>query len=450
MFPSIIENPAVLASGVIPALVTSIFRYASHGGRGKIRFDLFAAFSILLLDVGGEFSSIKGRGHLSGKQTNARFLAATLILALAGFMGAYAQNTPSPHPNPTTPSQAKKPSAPAPGLSAAKRESVLKYIRERFAVVDTIKMTFGDVHPSAAAPGFNQVVMTVDDGKTPHNQELLVSRDGRFLILVTVAIIDLHQNTPAEMAQRIQGTFKIPATSKVSVGGFKPSASLDFRQGTLTVDDGKAKQDRTVLLARDGKHLVVSDLYDMLIDPRRQALRTISMKDVPIVGPATAPVTIVEYADLQCPTCARMHEFLETKVLPRYGNKIRIVFKEFPLPMHDWSYTAAIADQCAFELNPAAYLPMRTAIFRNQQLINITNLRETLLAYGEQAGLDRAQFAGCVDAKSSTPRIQRDQAEAKRIDVVSTPTLFINGKMMVGMPSEDAYFQAIDDALKGK
>ena len=61
MFPSIIENPAVLASGVIPALVTSIFRYASHGGRGKIRFDLFAAFSILLLIVGGEFISIKGR-----------------------------------------------------------------------------------------------------------------------------------------------------------------------------------------------------------------------------------------------------------------------------------------------------------------------------------------------------------------------------------------------------
>ena len=48
-------------------------------------------------------------------------------------------------------------------------------------------------------------------------------------------------------------------------------------------------------------------------------------------------MTIVEYADLECPTCARMHEFLETKVVPRYGNKVRIVFKEFPLPMHDWS-----------------------------------------------------------------------------------------------------------------
>lgn len=339
--------------------------------------------------------------------------------------------------------------SPAPGLSAAKRESILKYIRERFGVADSVKMTFGDPHPSAASPNFYNAVVTVDDGKNQHPQELLVSRDGKFLILVTLAVIELHQDTPVEMAQRIRETFKIPATTKISVSGFKPSASLDFKQGTMSVDDGKAKQDRTLLLARDGKHLVMSDLYNLSVDPKAQALRTISLKDAPSVGPASAPVTIVEYADLQCPTCARMHEFLETKVLPKYGNKLRIVFKEYPLPMHDWSYTAAIADQCAYELNPSAYMPIRTAIFRNQQLINIANLRETLLAYGEQAGLDRAQFAGCIDAKSSVPRIQRDQAEAKRIEVVSTPTLFINGRMMVGLPSEDAYYQAIDEALRG-
>jgi protein-disulfide isomerase len=145
-----------------------------------------------------------------------------------------------------------------------------------------------------------------------------------------------------------------------------------------------------------------------------------------------------------------MHEFLETKVVPRYGNKLRVVFKEYPLPMHDWSFTAAIADQCAYEINPSTYVPLRTAIFRNQQLINIANLRDSLLSYGEQAGLDRVQLAGCLDAKSSLPRIQRDMAEAKRIEVISTPTVFINGRMMVGLPSEDAYFKAIDAALQGK
>ena len=372
------------------------------------------------------------------------------MLALVNAIGAYGQVPTSRPSNPTSPSQPKKPAAQVPVLSEAKRNSILKYIRERFAVPDTVKLTFGDVRPSTVAPGFHDTSMTVDDGKTQHTQELLVSRDGRFLIVVTVAVVELHQSTPAEMVQRIQEVFKTPATLKVSVGGFRPSLSPDFKQGTLTMDDGKAKQDRTVLLARDGKHLVVSDLYNLTVDPRQQALRTISVHDEPTIGPANAPVTIIEYADLQCPTCARMHDFLETKIVPHYGNKVRIVFKEYPLPMHDWSFTAAIADQCAFEINPSTYVPLRTAIFRSQQLINITNLRDTLLSYGEQVGLDKVQLAGCLDSKASLPRIQRDVAEAKRIEVNSTPTLFINGRMMIGLPSEDAYYQAIDAALKGK
>jgi len=136
-------------------------------------------------------------------------------------------------------------------------------------------------------------------------------------------------------------------------------------------------------------------------------------------------------------------------VVPRYGNKVRVVFKEFPLPMHEWSLTAAIACQCAYEINPASYVPLRSAIFRNQALINITNVRETLLSYGEQAGLERVKLAGCLDAESAYPRVQRDLAEGKRVNVDRTPTLFLNGRMIVGLPDE-AFFQAIDQALGGK
>ncbi len=366
------------------------------------------------------------------------------MLALASIVAGYSQNSPKPTP------PSGKPAASSAGISESKRAVILKYIRDRFAVPDNVKLTLGDVLPSNVSPEFYDAVVSVDDGKTPQQRPLLISRDGRFLVVVTVAVVELHQDTPTEMAQRIQEVFKTPATLKISVGGFKPSVSPDFKQGTLTMDDGKTKQDRPLLLARDGKHLVVSDLYNLAVDPRQQALRTISLHDEPSVGPVNAPVTIVEYADLQCPTCQRMHEFLETKLLPRYGNKLRVIFKEYPLPMHDWSFTAAIADQCAFEINPSTYMPLRTAIFKSQQLINITNVRDTLLSLGEQAGLDRVQLAGCLDAKSSVPRIQRDIAEAKRIDVTSTPTLFINGRMMIGLPSEDAYYQAIDQALKGK
>ena len=335
-------------------------------------------------------------------------------------------------------------------ISDAARDKIISYFRERFGVPDTVKLSLGAVHPSGAVPSFNEAILNLDDGKKQGTQFLLFSKDMRYLIAVTGRMVDLNQNSPEEIAQRLREAFKIPANVKVSVGGFKPSPSPDFEQGTVTFDNGQSKPEYAALLSRDGKHLMLGELINLTIDPRQQALRTIALQDEPTQGPANAPVTIVEYADLQCPTCAHMHEFLETQVVPRYGNKVRVVFKEFPLPMHDWSLVAAVACQCAYEINPPSYVLLRSAIFRNQQFINITNLREMLLTNGEQAGVDRVKLAGCLDARSTMPRVQRDMAEGKRVTVDRTPTLFINGRKMVGLPSDDAYFQAIDAILGGK
>lgn len=343
--------------------------------------------------------------------------------------------------------------SPGAQVSRAVSDKVLKYIRDRFGVPDNVKLSLGPLQTSSVAPDFYEGVVTVDDGKAPRPQPVLISKDSRYLIVISGGIIALQHDTPAEMAQRIQELFKSPPNLKLAVGGFRPSPAPDFKEGTLTMDDGHSKPPgtRPVLLTRDGHHLILSDLYPLSVDPVETALHTISLRDEPSQGPANAPVTIVEYADLQCPTCARVHEFFETQVLPRYGNKVRIVFKEFPLVgIHDWSFTAAIADRCAFELDPGAYVPIRSAIFRNQQLINVTNLRETLLAYGEEAGVNRVKLAGCLDSKASLPQVQRDMEEAKRLGVNQTPTVYINGRMLVGFPSPDAYFEAIDEALRGR
>jgi protein-disulfide isomerase len=374
---------------------------------------------------------------LNGKHDAAWWLAVILFLVLGAGVPRVAMRA--------------NPAAQGPKVTDATRDKILTYIHERFGVPGTVKMSLIGLHPSAVAPGFNEAAVTVDEGKNQRTQHILVSRDSRFLIVVVGSVIDLQQNSTTEMADRIREVFKTAPTLKLSVGGFKASPAPDFEQGTLTMDDGKAKQDRTVLITRDRKHLIVSELYSLGVDLRQQALHNISLHDEASQGPATAPVTIVEYADLQCPTCARVQEFLETKIVPRYGNKVRIVFKEFPLlGIHDWSLTAAIACQCAYEINPSAYVPLRTAIFKNQETINVTNLRETLLSFGEEAGANRVKLAGCLDAKSSYPRIQRDLAEVKRLQINQTPTLFINGRMMIGLPSEDAYYQAIDEALRGK
>jgi len=156
----------------------------------------------------------------------------------------------------------------------------------------------------------------------------------------------------------------------------------------------------------------------------------------------------VEYADLQCPSCARLHEFLEKELLPKYGDKVRVIFKEFPLPMHDWSQTAAIANECVYQIKPEAYAPYRSLIFQNQSGTNAANVRDALLGYADQVGVGRVRLAGCLDSKASLPRVDEGTREAKRLEIGSTPTCFINGRMLVGFPKAEAYYKAVDAALE--
>lgn len=89
----------------------------------------------------------------------------------------------------------------------------------------------------------------------------------------------------------------------------------------------------------------------------------------------------------------------------------------------------------------------RSLVFRNQATFNATNARSLLIDYGEQAGIDRLQLAACIDSKASLPRIQQSLREGQAVGVQSTPTTFINGRMVVGLPSPDAVFKVINEAL---
>jgi protein-disulfide isomerase len=321
----------------------------------------------------------------------------------------------------------------------------LKYIRQRFGVADEVQLTIGPLQKTYA-PDFWEANVLVDDGKKKAEQQILISKDSRYLIVG--GSIDLNQNSDKEMIQRIRELYKVPDSVKLTMGSFHHSTSPDFQEGSLTADDGKTKQPRPVLLSQDGKHLILSEVFDLGVDLQKQALRILSTRNAPAQGPANAPVTIVEFADLQCPMCAKLHDFFENQLLTRYGNKVRVVFKEFPLiGLHDWSLTAAIGCQCAYELNPTSYVPLRTAIFRSQPVINIANVREMVLNYGEQAGADRVKLAACMDAKATLPRVNADREEGKRVNVDRTPTAFINGKMIVSLPSPETYYQAVDEAL---
>ena len=325
-------------------------------------------------------------------------------------------------------------------------EKITTFVRARFGIPDTVKITASPFQASNFQ-GFLASTITTDDGKQQKNTSVFVTADRHYLIVGM--LFPLGKDPKNEIVQHIRQEFKVPETTTLTVGPFHDSGIPNFLATTVAAQSDKGKQTEDFYATSDNRVFVMGKILNLGVDLRREALKTIVTTNQPSQGPAHAPVIIVEYADLECPMCGKLHLFLENDLLPKYGDKVRVIFKEFPLvQIHDWSLTAAIANECVFKLKPEAFAPYRTLIFQNQTTTNAANVRDNLLAYADQVGVDRSNLAGCLDSKASMPRIDEGTSEAKKLEVQSTPTCFINGRMLVGFVSPDAYYKAVDEALQ--
>jgi len=322
-------------------------------------------------------------------------------------------------------------------------EKVASYIHAWLGWPDTVKVTATPFQTSSF-PGFLTSTLTTDDGKQQRSSPIFLTRDHHYLILgMLFAVV---KDPKEELIQHIREEYKVPTETTLTAGPFHNSGIPNFLVTTVTADSAKGKQTLDFYITSDNRLMVLGRILNM--DLRRKALRTMATTNQPTQGPANAPVTIVEYADLECPMCARLHEFLEKDLLPKYGDKVRVIFKEFPLPMHDWSQPAAIANECVYQIKPEAFAAYRSLVFQNQSTTNVANVRDNLLGYADQVGVDRAKLAGCLDSKASLPRVEAGAREAKELELGSTPTSFINGSILVGFATPDAYYKAVDTALK--
>ena len=325
-------------------------------------------------------------------------------------------------------------------------EKITTFVRARFGIPDTVKISASPFQASNFQ-GFLASTLTTDDGKQQKNTSVFVTADRHYLIVGM--LFPLGKDPKNEIVQHIRQEFKVPETTTLTVGPFHDSGIPNFLATTVAAQSDKGKQTEDFYATSDNHVFVMGKILNLGVDLRREALKTIVTTNQPSQGPAHAPVIIVEYADLECPMCGKLHLFLENDLLPKYGDKVRVIFKEFPLvQIHDWSLTAAIANECVYKLKPEAFAPYRTLIFQNQTTTNAANVRDNLLGYADQVGVDRSNLAGCLDSKASMPRIDEGTSEAKKLEVQSTPTCFINGRMLVGFVSPDAYYKAVDEALQ--
>jgi len=157
-------------------------------------------------------------------------------------------------------------------------------------------------------------------------------------------------------------------------------------------------------------------------------------------GPADAPITIVEFSDYQCPFCARVNPTLD-QVMKEYPGKVRIVFRDFPLPNHAEAPKAAEAAYCAGE--QGQYWEMHDRMFANQQALGVPSLKQ----YAAALSLDTAQFDQCLDSGKFGSNVTADLEAGRALGVTSTPMLFINGRPVVGAQPFDYFKGIIDEEL---
>jgi protein-disulfide isomerase len=198
----------------------------------------------------------------------------------------------------------------------------------------------------------------------------------------------------------------------------------------LTIDDNK--QTVKFYVSRDGKFLFRGEMSDMTKDPLAESRAQIQMKDAPSLGDPKAAVTLVEYSDFECPVCRSLHDALRG-ILPNYAGKVRVVFKDFPLEqLHPWARTAAIAGRCAYQQDPQAFWKVYDLIYDNQEIISAANAWTKMVDYAGQSRLDTDIFKSCMASPEAGEAVNASHANGQLLDVNSTPTVFVNGRRMVG------------------
>jgi protein-disulfide isomerase len=177
----------------------------------------------------------------------------------------------------------------------------------------------------------------------------------------------------------------------------------------------------------------------------QEAVRTdISTTGFPARGPATAPVTIVEFSDFECPFCGRLFPTL-TAVENIYLNRVRIVYRQFPLRrIHPLAQKAAEASLCAHE--QGRFWDMHDSLFSDQEHLTIDALKARAVALK----LDTAAFDACLDSGKEAAAIERDIAEGTKAGVTGTPAMFINGQMLVGARPFAEIQMIIEEELQRK
>jgi protein-disulfide isomerase len=266
-----------------------------------------------------------------------------------------------------------------------------------------------------------------------------------------LAASDVAQNRRIEVLLRSR--FDVPQEIILTIGARKPSQFTGYDTLPVTLTRAGKSQVMEFLISTDGKTLARLETFKLDSD----AVFSIDVAGRPIRGNPAAQVTVVSFDDLECPYCARMHQTLFPTTIEHYGDKVRFVYKDFPLPpdMHPWAMHAAVDANCIAAQSGAIYWTYVDYLHSHGEEINGEN-RDNAKSFAaldriarQEATLgklDPARLDACL-AKQDESQVRASMKEADALDVEGTPALFVNGERLSGAMPATEIWAVIDRAL---
>jgi protein-disulfide isomerase len=196
---------------------------------------------------------------------------------------------------------------------------------------------------------------------------------------------------------------------------------------------------------------------DLTHDPLAETMAKIDLTGRPVRGNKQAKLTVVVYDDFQCPYCSKMHQTLND-VLKSYGDRIKLVYKDYPLfEIHPWAERAALDSGCLAKQSEGAYWEFADYVHANPQQIKgdkrslqgqIAELDKITLDIGKKHSADADKLKQCVETQATKNDLNASVKEAEGVGVEATPALFINGVKLDGAVPEEELRLVLDKELK--
>lgn len=270
------------------------------------------------------------------------------------------------------------------------------------------------------------------------------------LLLARLAVAQQATTAPHSAANSASGTalpseqtvdaflhqwFGYDSSLNWKITTIKPSDAQGLAEVDIVLSSPKGQQANRLYVTADGKHAVIGDIMPFGSSPFQATQKALERGlNGPSLGPADAPVTVVDFSDLQCPHCKETHPTLEKLVAE--NKNLRLVFQTFPLPMHDWAAKAAAYADCVGRSSNDAFWKFIKSVYEAQSDLTASNADEKLTALANSAGVKGPEIAVCAAKPETASRVEKSVALGSAVEVDSTPTLFINGRKVPGLPYE--------------